>query len=77
MTNSRFTSISPETAAKVALGYHDETMSLAEAYRNAEYAGNLTGHGLRHWNPDTHDAAMLTLQWYGFSPLAAYRMVTK
>lgn len=77
MTNSRYTSISPETAAKVSLGYHDETMSLAEAHRNAGYAGNMSGRGIRHWNPDSRDAEMLTLQWFGFGPHAAYRMATK
>jgi hypothetical protein len=71
MTNSRFTASSPETAAKVALGYHDETMSLAEAHRNAGFAGNHKGHGLRYWS--RHDASMITLQWFGFAPLAAYR----
>lgn len=76
MTNQRFTSISPATAARVALGYHNETMSLSEAYRNAGFAGNLTGHGLRHWNPGCHDAEMLTLQWFGFGPHTAYMIAT-
>jgi hypothetical protein len=46
-------------------------MSLAEAHRNAGFAGNHKGHGLRYWS--RHDASMITLQWFGFAPLAAYR----